>query len=250
MESIDFTNYYDAQESRLNPRWKVDIKLSGSSGESSIVGTVLNLSREGLLLETDGPLSEQDKLILDFPEIGSSGARVVWSSDRLRGCVFDTPLSTRDLSALRLRSLPKAPPASAAINKGVLNADEHFGTRLRSLRECRSMSRAQLARELGVSSATLSVWETGKGRPRPKRLALLAQTLGVSEASLTTEAPSDIEADPPEHRESHPEPDSWQLNSQPIAVGRRLPQLILASKTQIAELVGVSPDAIEIIIRA
>ena len=54
------------------------------------------------------------------------------------------------------------------------------GNTIRQLREDRRMTQADLAQKLGVSSKTISKWETGKGLPDITLLQPLAQALGIS----------------------------------------------------------------------
>ena len=54
------------------------------------------------------------------------------------------------------------------------------GTTIRQLREKRSLTQAELAEQIGVSSKTISKWETGKGLPDISLLQPLAQALGIS----------------------------------------------------------------------
>ena len=54
------------------------------------------------------------------------------------------------------------------------------GTTVRKLREARHMTQAELAETIGVSSKTVSKWETGKGLPDISLLQPLAQALGIS----------------------------------------------------------------------
>ena len=58
------------------------------------------------------------------------------------------------------------------------------GTAIRSLRETRNMTQAELAEKIGVSSKTVSKWETGKGLPDICLLQPLAQALGISVIEL------------------------------------------------------------------
>ena len=58
------------------------------------------------------------------------------------------------------------------------------GTTIRSLREDRRMTQAELAEKLGVSSKTVSKWETAKGLPDITLLKPLAQALGISVIEL------------------------------------------------------------------
>jgi DNA-binding XRE family transcriptional regulator/desulfoferrodoxin (superoxide reductase-like protein) len=58
------------------------------------------------------------------------------------------------------------------------------GTAIRQLRESRSLTQAELAERIGVSSKTISKWETAKGLPDISLLQPLAQALGVSVIEL------------------------------------------------------------------
>ena len=58
------------------------------------------------------------------------------------------------------------------------------GTTIRHLREKRNMTQAKLAEILGVSSKTISKWETAKGLPDISLLQPLAQALGISVIEL------------------------------------------------------------------
>ncbi len=58
------------------------------------------------------------------------------------------------------------------------------GHTIRELRESRKMTQASLAEIIGVSSKTISKWETGKGLPDISLLQPLAQALGISVIEL------------------------------------------------------------------
>ena len=58
------------------------------------------------------------------------------------------------------------------------------GTTIKQLREARKLTQAELAEKIGVSSKTVSKWETGKGLPDISLLQPLAQTLGISVIEL------------------------------------------------------------------
>ncbi|MFK0296632.1 helix-turn-helix transcriptional regulator [Streptomyces sp. NPDC090442] len=64
--------------------------------------------------------------------------------------------------------------------------------RLRHLRRKRGLTQGQLAVALGCSRAAVSTWETTGRLPRPHRLQLLANVLGVPVVQLIegSEAPS------------------------------------------------------------
>ena len=58
------------------------------------------------------------------------------------------------------------------------------GTTIKQLREKKKMTQAELAERIGVSSKTVSKWETAKGLPDISLLQPLAQTLGISVIEL------------------------------------------------------------------
>jgi len=58
------------------------------------------------------------------------------------------------------------------------------GSTVKQLREKRNMTQAELAERIGVSSKTISKWETGKGLPDISLLQPLAQALGISVMEL------------------------------------------------------------------
>lgn len=58
------------------------------------------------------------------------------------------------------------------------------GSTIKSLRESRKLTQAELAKKLGVSSKTVSKWETAKGLPDISLLQPLAQALGISVIEL------------------------------------------------------------------
>ena len=58
------------------------------------------------------------------------------------------------------------------------------GSTIRQLREGRGLTQAELAETIGVSSKTISKWETAKGLPDITLLQPLAQALGISVIEL------------------------------------------------------------------
>ena len=63
------------------------------------------------------------------------------------------------------------------------------GNTVKSLREAKKLSQAELAETLGVSNKTVSKWETGKGLPDISLLQPLAHALGVSLIELMNGEP-------------------------------------------------------------
>lgn len=58
------------------------------------------------------------------------------------------------------------------------------GTTIKTLREAKGLTQAELADQLGVSDKAVSKWETGKGFPDSSLLQPLAAALGVSVIEL------------------------------------------------------------------
>ena len=58
------------------------------------------------------------------------------------------------------------------------------GSTIKQLREERKLTQGALAEQIGVSSKTISKWETGKGLPDISLLQPLAQALGISVIEL------------------------------------------------------------------
>ena len=68
------------------------------------------------------------------------------------------------------------------------NAREIFVRNLRYLMNARGISQADICRELGMSSTTVSDWCTGKKYPRVDAMQRLADLLGVLFSTLTAES--------------------------------------------------------------
>ena len=82
----------------------------------------------------------------------------------------------------------------AAAQATQADMDDTLGGRIVSAREAAGLSTAQLARRLGVKSATLQNWETDRSEPRSNKLFMLAGLLNVSPTWLMNglgEAPSE-----------------------------------------------------------
>ena len=58
------------------------------------------------------------------------------------------------------------------------------GATIKALRESRNLTQAELAEKIGVSSKTISKWETAKGLPDISLVQPLAQALGISVIEL------------------------------------------------------------------
>lgn len=164
-------------------RRTLHLGVSGTFGAQG-AATVHNLSVTGLLIETAIPLAEGEIITVDLPQAGEQRATVVWSDAPMHGCRFGTPLTPAAVSAAQLRSAVLPEQASA----------EEFGARLQRLRRERGLSLGDIAVRLGVSKPTVWAWEHGKSRPVERRLAGLAEALGVTPGGLEPAASGPPEA--------------------------------------------------------
>jgi len=164
-----------ADDERGAARRTLRLAVEGRFATSEGAVTVHNISATGLLIETTLPLSEGDSFAVDLPEAGESAAQVVWASAPMYGCRLTAPLGAAALSAARLRGEAVATPAPQR---------EDFGARLHRLRVERGLSLADIAARLSVSKPTVWAWEHGKARPVERRLAALADALGVTPGGL------------------------------------------------------------------
>ena len=67
------------------------------------------------------------------------------------------------------------------------NAREIFIKNLRYIMEKKGITQADICRELNIPSATISNWCTGQRYPRIDKMQQLADMLGVTYSTLTTE---------------------------------------------------------------
>lgn len=74
-------------------------------------------------------------------------------------------------------------PEDATIYSGSPDLDT-MGGRLSRARDALGLSTAQLARRLGVQTATIQAWETDRSQPRANRLSMLAGVLNISPSWL------------------------------------------------------------------
>jgi transcriptional regulator with XRE-family HTH domain len=84
-------------------------------------------------------------------------------------------------------SRPVAPVQLVSETTGVIgskamssSSDYTLGERICKARDASGLSTAQLARRLGIKTATLHSWEADRSEPRSNKLVLLAGVLNVS----------------------------------------------------------------------
>ncbi len=196
--------------------------IAGQGSEANV--TIHNISAAGLLIETALELAEGEPLAIELPEAGLVSAAVVWRSERLYGCAFDTPIGAAAMAAAQLQGfapgVPTEPLSAAAPPPAARGPGEALGTRLNRLRREAGLTLADVATTLGVSKPTVWAWEKGKARPLPERLTAIAGALGVDPELL---APS-------------PGP------------AREVDAVIAECRQRIAHAYGTDPEAVRIMI--
>lgn len=200
------------------PRRKLRLEVEGklASGGATNV-QVHNISTTGLLLESAVALAVGERIEVDLPHAGPSRAKVIWSSGKLFGCQFHTPISNAALSAAQLRGA--SGEGATFAEPAPLPQTESFGLRIQRLRKARKLSLAQVAGQLGVTKPTVWAWEQGKARPIEERIEALAEALGVTSEEL-----------------------------QPDRNDSSLQELLARCREQIARAVGGRPEKIRIMI--
>lgn len=155
---------------------------------AAFVLVIRNISESGLLFETAAALRIGDRIEVDLPHAGHTGARAIWMSGRLYGCQFEAPVSPATLSAVQLRSTAAAMRQDAGAEEAVI---DEFGARLQRLRVRRGLSQSDLAAAMNVSAPSISGWEKGRARPKEGRIQALADLLQVPLPELLGERESE-----------------------------------------------------------
>ena len=137
-----------------------------------------NVSSTGLLIESGVALAEAERIEIALPQVGTTLAHVVWTSENFYGCRFDTPVPASALGALELYAQASAVPTG--------DPGDTLPVRIARLRKEQGLTLEALAALLHVSKPTVWAWEQGKARPTPERITALAERLGVSEDQLRT----------------------------------------------------------------
>ena len=150
------------------------------TGEDANV-VIHNISTSGFLVESDLPIEVGEMFAIDLPDAPDMLASVVWKSEALHGCRFDTPIPSSILRAAQLvggvEEMPR--PSEADFHE-----DESFGQRVQRLRTKRGLPLSAVANELGVSKPTVWAWEQDRAKPVASRIDALAEVLGVTAHEL------------------------------------------------------------------
>ncbi|HMN54302.1 MAG TPA: helix-turn-helix transcriptional regulator [Sphingopyxis sp.] len=102
------------------------------------------------------------------------------------------------------------------------SAFETFGEKLSRLRKARCWTQSDLARQLGVSEASVCYWEQNRSRPKPARLESLGALLGAPIAELLGHASPSRVSD--------------------------LGAMVARMRSEIAQAAGTSPAKVKIVI--
>ncbi len=105
---------------------RLDVAARTAAAEALVV--IRNLSRTGLLIETDAGFEVGETFILVLPEAGATPARVVRGDDRIFGCEFLSPIPASAISAALLKTAPEG-GTDAALVGAEARSDEPPGAR-------------------------------------------------------------------------------------------------------------------------
>ncbi len=108
----------EATDRRRMPRRTLRLDVAARSATSEAAVVIRNLSRTGLLIETDAPFALGETFLLVLPELGAAPARVVRENGRLFGCEFLAPVPASAISA----ALLKTPHGDGAADDGDASA--------------------------------------------------------------------------------------------------------------------------------
>ena len=106
---------------------RLDVAARSSTAESAVV--IRDLSRTGLLIETDAAFAVGETFLLVLPELGAAPARVVRNDGRLFGCEFLSPVPASAISAALLKAHPDGETGPAAETKVVSETDGLYARR-------------------------------------------------------------------------------------------------------------------------
>ena len=152
------------------------------------------LASGSALLESDRAwvMGEQ----IDFSIADSAIGTVFWTSGKLAICVFDQAISDATL-ALEILSAAIGPELITSgyypeLRYHAQAEESGFAERLYRIRLERGLKQVDIAEKLGVSTAAVSGWESGRSVPRGSRWADLAEYLGVQLTDLIGDDSSDL----------------------------------------------------------
>lgn len=211
---------------------------------------VNNLSRTGMLLETNAPLSVGEPLQVLLPADEVCSAIVVWANETIFACEFEKTLPTATISRIRLQTPNEPRPLQG---NGIANENESthqdegsretLGDRLKRLRRERGFSMVHFASRVGVSKPTLWKWEKGTVFPRQDMIGVIARVLDVPEKELIygsrhRTGPRDTATPTP------------ATSARSTSTRAMLQDAIDAKRAELAQIMGITPDRVRILIEA
>ena len=104
---------------------RLDVAARSATTESAVV--IRDLSRTGLLIETDAAFAVGETFILVLPELGAAPARIVRSEGKSFGCEFLSPVPASAISAALLKA-PYDPETGEIAEEAVANYADEFIT--------------------------------------------------------------------------------------------------------------------------
>lgn len=105
---------------------RLDVAARSEKTESDVV--IRDLSRTGLLLETDAPFAVGETFILVLPELGAAPARIVRNEGKSFGCEFLSPVPASAISAALLKA-PHNPEADDIFEESLADYAGEFITK-------------------------------------------------------------------------------------------------------------------------
>lgn len=116
-------------ERRRMHRRTLRLDIAAQSATAEAVVAIRNLSRTGLLIETEAGFDVGETFILVLPDVGATPARVVRGDGRIFGCEFLSPIPASAISAALLKAAPAAGTDAALAGTGVRNDEQPFTPR-------------------------------------------------------------------------------------------------------------------------
>lgn len=118
-------NPVEATDRRQTDRRTLRLDVAAHSSDLETAVIIRNLSRTGLLIETDAGFTVGETFFLVLPEIGATPARIVRSDRKNFGCEFLSPVPASAISAALLKA-PYDDEADQAADLMVLSYADEF----------------------------------------------------------------------------------------------------------------------------
>lgn len=187
---------------------------SGLDEDRQISVLVRNFAPSGILIESDETLFLNCPLEIVFSDQRIARGEITWTGSRLYGCQFEQEVDEDIIGRLMAAAVREDTNVAAPSDP-----TKSFGATIRRLRIAKGLNQTDIAEKLGVSTVAISNWEANRSQPRRQRIAELAIALGVA---------------------------SDQLVISSVAASEPLPELLAASKMQVARMLGVEPANVKI----